>query len=61
MEICYDFDDLEVVVEGNDRIEEHKEGFGDLENVFHLPHRLWLEVSNTIIAHVADGSSCKWG
>lgn len=61
MKICYDLDHLEEVVEGNNRIEEHEEGFGDVENVFHLPSRFGLEVSNTIVADIANCSTCEWG
>ncbi len=60
LEVCYYFDDLEEVIESDDRIEEHEEGFWNMENIFHIPSRLWLKISNTIIANITNGSSSKW-
>lgn len=48
------------MVESYDRVEEHEERFGNVEDVLHLPGRAWLEVSNTIIAHIANGPSSEW-
>ena len=59
-DVCYYFDDLEEMIESDDRIEEHEQGFWNMENIFHLPSRPWLEISDAIVANIADCSSSKW-
>ena len=48
------------MVESYDCVEEHEERFGNLEDVFQFPGSPWLEVSNTIIANIANGPSSEW-
>ena len=59
MEVCDYFDKLEKVVEGDDSVEEHEERFWNLEHIFHLTGGSWLEVSNAVVADIADGAACK--
>jgi len=60
VEICYNLDELKEVVEGNDGIEKHEEGFGDFENILHLARCPWLEVSDAVVANISNGPSGKW-
>lgn len=49
------------MIESHDCVEEHEQRFGNLENIFHFPSCPRLEISNTVIAHIANGSSSEWG
>ena len=60
MYICNDLDHLEEVVESHNCVEEHEKGFGHLKDVFHFPGCSGLEVSNTVIAHIANRPSSEW-
>lgn len=60
MEVSYDFDELKEVVEGNDGIEQHEEGFGNFKNVFHLARRSWLKISYAVVTNISYGPSRKW-
>lgn len=54
VEVRYYFYELVEVVEGDDGVEEHEEGFGNLEDVFHGAGGAGFEVPNAVVAHVAD-------
>ena len=60
LDVCYYFDDLEEVIESDYRIEQHEERFWNMKNIFHLPSRLRLKISNTIIANIANCSASEW-
>ena len=45
------------MVEGDDRVEEHEEGFGHAEDVFEWASGLGLEVLHAVVADVADGTT----
>lgn len=57
MNIRDDFYGGEGMIESNDGIKKHEERFGDMKYIFHRPSCSRLEVSNTIISDVANGSS----
>lgn len=54
MQVGYDFDGLEEMVEGYDGVEEHEEGLGHFEDVFHKSSSLGLEVLHAVVAYVTD-------
>lgn len=58
-EVGDDFDDLVEVVERDDGIEEHKEGFRYVEDIFHGSSRFGLEVADAVVAHIANGTAGK--
>lgn len=55
--VCYNLDDLEEMVEGDNGLEHHKKRLGDPQHVPEWPSRLGLKVSNTVIPHISDGPS----
>jgi len=59
VKVCYDFHDLEEMVEGDYGVEKHEECFGDLEDIFHLTCCSWFKISNAVITNIADGASGK--
>lgn len=59
MEVGNDFYELVEVVEGDDGVEKHKQGFRNLENILHRPSCSWFKVSNTIVAYIADSAACQ--
>ena len=48
------------MVEGDDGIEEHEEGFGHAEDIFKGSGSSWLEVANAVIAHIPNGTTRQW-
>ncbi len=60
MKVCYNFHDLEEVVERDYRVEEHEERFGDSEDIFHVPCGSWFEISNAVITNISNGASSQW-
>ena len=58
-EVCDNLELFIKVVEGNDGVEEHEQGFGNLEDILHWSRRLGFEVTDTIVSNVADCSSSE--
>lgn len=54
VEVRYHFDELVEVVEGDDGVEEHEEGFGNLQDILHGASGARFEVSDAVITHVAN-------
>lgn len=42
------------MVESDDGVEEHEEGFGDLQDIFHGASGARFEVPDAVVAHVAN-------
>ena len=59
MKVCNDFHHLEEMVESNDCVKEHEERLGNLKDVLHLPCGPRLEVSDTVVTHIANGPSSE--
>ena len=47
------------MIKGDYSVEEHEERLGDLKDIFHWPGRARLEISDTVIAHVPNCTTCK--
>lgn len=55
----HNFDDLEEMVERDDRVVHHEQCLRDPQHIFERPRRLGLEVLDTVVSHVADGPAIE--
>lgn len=55
--MCDDLDLLKEMVEGDDSVKEHEEGFWHLEDVLQRASGLWLKVFDAVVGDIADGTS----
>lgn len=60
MQVGDDGDGLVEVVDGDDGVEEHEEGLGELEYVFERPCCFRFEVLDAVVADVAYGAASEW-
>ncbi|TLD05191.1 uncharacterized protein PgNI_09741 [Pyricularia grisea] len=59
MQIGDDLDDAVEAIKHHSRVEKHKDGLGDAQDILHGPSRLGLKVTHAVVAHVADSTTGK--